>query len=62
MILDDLENKMAMLDFINAMMQMFDDVFKVVCELHLIMNPEKVYLVIDEMISAGSVIETIGSR
>jgi hypothetical protein len=58
MILDDLENELAMLDFINVMMQVFDDVFKGVCELHLIMNPEKVYLVVDEMISGGSVIET----
>jgi AP-3 complex subunit sigma len=58
MILDDLENELAMLDFINVMMQVFDDIFKGVCELHLIMNPEKVYLALDEMISGGSVIET----
>lgn len=58
MILDDLENELAMLDFINVMMQVFDDIFKGVCELHLIMNPEKVYLAIDEMICGGSVIET----
>ena len=58
MVLDDLENELAMLDFINVMMQVFDDCFKGVCELHLIMNPEKMYLVVDEMISAGSVIET----
>jgi hypothetical protein len=58
MILDDLENELAMLDFINVVMQVLDDVFKGVCELHLIMNPEKVYLIVDEMISGGSVIET----
>src|SRR5690348_6569516 len=28
MVLDDLENELAMLDFINVMMQVFDDVFK----------------------------------
>jgi hypothetical protein len=58
MILDDLENELAMLDFINVVMQVLDDIFKGVCELHLIMNPEKIYLIVDEMISAGSVIET----
>jgi len=58
MILDDLENELAMLDFLNVMIQIFDDVFKGVCELHFIMNPEKVYLILDEMVSGGSVIET----
>lgn len=58
MIIDDLENELAMLDFINVIMQVFDDCFKGVCELHLIMNPEKVYLIVDEMITGGHVIET----
>ena len=39
-------------------MKIFDEVFKNVCELHLIMNPDKLYLIIDEMISGGIVIET----
>ncbi len=58
MILDELENELAMLDFINVFMQVLDDIFKGVCELHLIMNPEKLYLIVDEMISGGCVIET----
>jgi AP-3 complex subunit sigma len=58
MITDDLENELAILDFINVMMQIFDDVFKGICELHIIMNPEKIYLLMDEMISGGMVIET----
>ncbi len=62
MIIDDLENELAMLDFINVVMGVLDDVFKGVCELHLIMNPEKIYFLVDEMISAGSVIETSRSE
>lgn len=58
MIVDDLENELAVLDFINVVMQVLDDIFKGVCEIHLIMNPEKIYLIVDEMISSGSVIET----
>jgi hypothetical protein len=61
-ILDDLENELAILDFINVIMGVFDDIFKGVCELHLIMNPEKLYLIVDEMISAGIVIETSKSE
>jgi hypothetical protein len=58
MLLDEMENELAILDYINVMMQVFDEIFKGVCELHLILNPEKVYLLVDEMVSAGSVIET----
>jgi AP-3 complex subunit sigma len=58
MILDDLENELAILDFLNVMMQVLDEIFKGVSELHLIINPEKIYLLVDEMISAGTVIET----
>ena len=58
MILDDSENELAILDFISVMMQVFDEVFKGVCELHFIMNPEKIYYIVDEMISGGMVIET----
>ena len=57
-ICDELENELAILDFINVIMKVLDEVFKNVCELHLIMNPEKLYLIIDEMISGGMVIET----
>ena len=35
-----------------------NEVFTGVCEMHVIMNPEKVYLLFDEAISAGMVIET----
>lgn len=58
MILDELENELAILDFINLFMQILDEIFKGVSELHMIMNPEKIYLIIDEMISGGMVIET----
>jgi len=57
-ILDDSENELAILDFITVMMNCFDELFKGVCELHFIMNPEKIYYIVDEMISGGFVIET----
>ena len=58
LLLDDSENELAILDFISVMMQCFDEIFKGVCELHFIMNPEKIYYIVDEMISGGIVIET----
>lgn len=58
MIIDDLENELGILDFINLIMKILDEVFKGVTEKHIIMNPEKVYLLIDELISGGIVIET----
>jgi len=58
MILDDLENELAILDYLNVVMQVLDEIFKGVSELHLIVNPEKIYLLVDEMISAGTIIET----
>ena len=54
---DELENELALLDFINVMMKVLDEIFKGICELHIIMNPEKIYLAIDEMVSGGMVIE-----
>jgi hypothetical protein len=57
-IIDELENELAILDFINVYMTILDSVFKDVTELHIILNPDKMYLLIDEMISAGVVIET----
>ena len=57
-IIDEDENELAMLDFISVMMNILDEIFKGISELHLIMNPEKLYLLIDEMISGGFVIET----
>jgi len=62
LLLDDSENELAILDFISVMMQCFDEIFKGVCELHFIMNPEKIYYIVDEMISGGIVIETSKSE
>ncbi len=62
LLLDESENELAILDFISVMMQCFDEIFKGVCELHFIMNPEKIYHLVDEMISGGIVIETSKSE
>ena len=58
LILDDSENELAIMDFISVIMSCFDEIFKGVCEVDLIMNPEKIYFMMDEMISGGIVIET----
>lgn len=58
MIVDESENELATLDFINVIMAVLDDVFKGLSEYNLIMYPDKVYYVMDEMVSGGTVIET----
>ena len=55
---DESENELGILDFINLMMKIFDEIFKGVTEKDIIMNPDKLYLILDEMISGGMVIET----
>lgn len=57
-ICDELENELAILDFINVMMIVLDEVFKGVSESHIINNPEKIHYLVDEMITGGIVIET----
>ena len=58
MIADEAENELAILDYINVMMKVFDEAFNGITEAFIINNPEKIYLIIDEMISGGFVIET----
>ena len=58
LIIDECENELASLDFINVIMKVLDEIFKGVCEIHMIMNPDKLYFLIDEMICGGMVIET----
>jgi hypothetical protein len=58
LIIDECENELASLDFINVIMKVFDEIFKGVCEIHMIVNPDKLYFIIDEMICGGIVIET----
>ena len=62
MIVDDCESELAIMDFIHVFMQVLDGIFSSICELDIIMNPEKIYLAIDEMISGGRVIETSTSE
>lgn len=57
-ICDDLENELAILDFINVMMIVLDEVFKGISESHIINSPEKIHYLVDEMITGGIVIET----
>jgi AP-3 complex subunit sigma len=57
-IIDELENELGMLDFVNLIFSTLDIIFKGVSELDIMNFPEKVYYLLDEMISGGVVIET----
>jgi AP-3 complex subunit sigma len=58
LIIDELENELGILDFINLIFNTLDIIFKGVTELDIMNNPEKVYYLLDEMISGGVVVET----
>lgn len=58
---DELENELATLDFINVMIALIKDILKGVNDELLLLNTEKVHLIVDEMISGGIVIETNSS-
>jgi AP-3 complex subunit sigma len=58
LIIDELENELGILDYINLIFTCFDIIFKGVSELDIMNNPEKAYYLLDEMISGGVVIET----
>jgi AP-3 complex subunit sigma len=58
LIIDESENELGILDYVNLMMNVLENIFKGVTEMDIINYPEKVYYVLDEMISGGFVIET----
>ncbi|ESL07849.1 clathrin coat assembly protein AP17 [Trypanosoma rangeli SC58] len=51
------DNDLLYLEFIHLMVEVLDMFFKNVCELDLVFNFHKVFLIIDEMILAGEVEE-----
>ena len=51
------DNEMAYLELIHLLVQTLDNFFTNVCELDLLFNFHKVYMIIDEMILAGEVQE-----
>ncbi|EAN99940.1 clathrin coat assembly protein AP17, putative [Trypanosoma cruzi] len=51
------DNELFYMEFIHLMVEVLDMFFRDVCELDLVFNFHKVYLIIDEMILAGEVEE-----
>ena len=52
------DNELAMLEAIHLFVEVLDEYFKSVCELDLVFNFHKAYLVLDEMFLAGEIQET----
>eukprot|EP00906_Rhabdomonas_costata_P005210 RCo007834 len=52
------DNELAYLESIHLMVEVFDHFFGNVCELDLVFNFHKVYMIIDELFLAGEVQET----
>lgn len=55
--IDEKDNDLANLEFIHLLVEVLDMFFKDVCELDLVFNFHKVYLIIDEMVTGGEVME-----
>ncbi len=51
------DNELVYLEFIHLLVEVLDMFFKDVCELDLVFNFHKVYLIIDELILAGEIQE-----
>lgn len=55
--IDEQDNDLAYLEFIHLLVEVLDMFFKDVCELDLVFNFHKVYLIIDEMVTGGEIQE-----
>ena len=56
------ENELAILEFIHNLVETFDKYFDSVCELDIMFNLDKAYMILDEMILDGEIFETNRSR
>ena len=56
--IDDVDNELAILEFIHLFVEVLDQYFGNVCELDLVFNFYKVYTIVDEMFLAGELRET----
>mmetsp|Transcript_11242 Transcript_11242/g.28391 ORF Transcript_11242/g.28391 Transcript_11242/m.28391 type:complete len:144 (+) Transcript_11242:223-654(+) len=58
MCVDVTDNELAMLEAVHLFVEILDHYFNNVCELDLVFNFHKVYLILDEFILAGEIQET----
>ncbi|KAJ5072977.1 ap-4 complex subunit sigma-1 [Anaeramoeba ignava] len=55
---DDDENEMGIYELIHCLVEAYDKHFKNVCELDIMYNLDKAYMILDEMILNGVIVET----
>jgi len=55
---DTSENELAILELIHNLVELLDTYFKSVCELDIMFNLERVYMILDEMVMNGCIVET----
>lgn len=57
---DESENELAVLEFIQNIVETLDTYFEKVCELDIMFNLDRVHMILDEMLCNGCIVE--GSR
>ena len=57
-LVDDMENELVLIDFMNLFVLCLEEAFYKVSDLDFVNNPQKVYLLMDEMILGGMMVET----
>ena len=55
---DDDENELSMMDFIHCFVETLDWHFGNVCELDIMFHLDSVYMILDEMVCNGQIVET----
>ncbi len=58
MVIDENESSLAILDLIQIFVETLDRVMENVCELDMVLNTDRVLMVLDELIMGGMVTET----
>lgn len=59
---DSDENELAILEFIQNLVETLDRYFSNVCELDIMFNLDRVHMILDEMIVNGQIVETNKNR
>lgn len=56
-LLNGVQNELAMLEFIHSLVETLDKYFESVCELDIMFHIEKAHYIVDEMVANGHVVE-----
>jgi len=55
---DEEENELAILEFLHLVVETFDSYFENVCEIDIMFNIDRAYMILDELISNGNIQES----